>query len=91
MFATGDVCSLPLLRWAMCRIRVLLVEDDDRLATFPREFLEHNGLEVVHSADGEAAVREAEQGAFDVMVLDILLPSLDGYAVVVQRRSCSTM
>jgi two-component system OmpR family response regulator len=65
----------------MHSIRVLLVEDDERLAAFTREFLEQNSLVVVHAADGEAALREAEAEAFDVMVLDVLLPVLDGYAV----------
>jgi two-component system, OmpR family, response regulator len=68
------------------RIRVLLVEDDERLATFTREFLEQNGLEVLHVSDGAAALREAGQSAFDVMVLDIMLPALDGYAVCREVR-----
>ncbi|HET6146602.1 MAG TPA: response regulator transcription factor [Polyangia bacterium] len=63
------------------RITVLLVEDDDRLATFIGEFLEQNGLVVVKVADGVEALREVERSAFDAMVLDVMLPLLDGYAV----------
>src|SRR2546423_114329 len=62
-------------------IRVLLVEDDDRLATFVAEFLEQNGLDVVVVGDGDEALRQVSAHAFDVMVLDVMLPVVDGYAV----------
>jgi DNA-binding response OmpR family regulator len=65
----------------MSAIRVLLVEDDERLQAFTCEFLRQNGLDVRVVSDGAAAVQESQVGAFDVMVLDILLPVLDGYAV----------
>lgn len=63
------------------RIKVLLVEDDGRLAAMMSEFLQQNDLDVVVVSDGAAALREVEEIAFDAMVLDIMLPILDGYAV----------
>ena len=69
------------LRWMESRIKVLLVEDDSRLAAFTSEFLEQNDLDVVHVADGLSAVQAASDGAFDVIVLDLMLPLLDGHAV----------
>jgi two-component system, OmpR family, response regulator len=71
-------------------IRVLLVEDDDRLAAFTAEFLRQKGLTVVIRADGAAAIAEADEHDFDVIVLDILLPSVDGNAVCrhIRQRQC---
>lgn len=60
---------------------MLLVEDDGRLAAFMCESLVRNGIEVVLVADGEAAVSAVAQGPFDVVLLDVMLPLLDGYAV----------
>jgi two-component system, OmpR family, response regulator len=62
-------------------IKVLLVEDDGRLAAFVAEFLEKNGLEVVVVGDGDEAIGQVSAHAFDVMVLDLMLPVVDGYAV----------
>ncbi len=73
------------------RIRVLLVEDDERLAIFVGEFLAQNGLDIVRVADGVDALGEAEQSAFDVMVLDVMLPLLDGYAVCRRIRETQTL
>jgi DNA-binding response OmpR family regulator len=70
----------------MSRLRVLLVEDDARLAAFTREFLEQNDLVCVLTGDGEAAVREASTSAFDCIVLDVMLPRLDGLSVCRKLR-----
>lgn len=63
------------------RIKLLLVEDDERLAALMAEFLAQNGVDVVAVTDGAAALREVEGSAFDAMVLDVMLPVLDGYTV----------
>jgi two-component system, OmpR family, response regulator len=63
------------------RIKMLLIEDDDRLAGFTAEFLAQNGVDVVTVSDGVAALREIERNALDAIVLDLMLPVLDGFAV----------
>ncbi|MEW5853865.1 MAG: response regulator transcription factor [Myxococcota bacterium] len=73
------------------RIKVLLVEDDGRLAAMMSEFLEQNELDVVVVSDGAAALREVDKTAFDAMVLDIMLPILDGYAVCRRVRERQTL
>lgn len=73
------------------RTRVLLVEDDERLAALMSEFLTQNGLEVQAVADGAEALREVEKTAFDAMVLDIMLPVLDGYSVCQRVRERQTL
>jgi DNA-binding response OmpR family regulator len=70
-------------------ILALLVEDDERLARFTAEYLERHGVHVVHAADGEVALREAHARAFDVIVLDLLLPRRDGLSVCRELRTRS--
>jgi len=60
---------------------VLLVEDDDRLAASLRRTLEYAGFVVGHAADGPAALLCAARDKPDVMILDVLLPGLDGLGV----------
>ena len=61
--------------------RILLVEDDASLAQVLREFLGGEGLEVEHVSLGSDAVERAADGDVDLLVLDLMLPDMDGYAV----------
>lgn len=61
--------------------RILLVEDDAPLAAGIRENLEAEGYEVRLVHDGMSALEEARGGAFHLIVLDVMLPVLDGFAV----------
>jgi two-component system KDP operon response regulator KdpE len=62
--------------------RVLLVEDDVALRSSIREILERAGYEIRAAADGAAGVRELESTAFDVVLLDIGLPFVDGWKIL---------
>ena len=78
----GDVpTATPLL--------VLLVEDDLRLATLTREYLEGHGVAVVHVADGRKAQDEALSGRYDAVLLDLMLPGKDGLDVCRDVRARS--
>jgi DNA-binding response OmpR family regulator len=66
--------------------RVLVVEDDTRLAELVAAALRADGHLVSLAYDGKTALREALIGAFDVIVLDVMLPQLDGFAVCRQLR-----
>ncbi|AKU96599.1 Phosphate regulon transcriptional regulatory protein PhoB (SphR) [Labilithrix luteola] len=68
---------------------VLLVEDDERLATFTAQYLSERGLLVVHAADGDLALREFQKRTFDVVVLDVMLPNRDGLTVCKTIRQTS--
>jgi DNA-binding response OmpR family regulator len=59
-------------------LRVLLVEDQADIAANIWDFLERRGHEVDHCADGAAGLERARAGDFDVIVLDLGLPRLDG-------------
>ncbi|WP_165173019.1 response regulator transcription factor [Adlercreutzia sp. ZJ242] len=67
-------------------MHVLIVEDDARLAAALAHILEENGyrVDVVH--DGEAGAAYAETGIYDVVVLDVMLPRKDGFAVTTELR-----
>ena len=62
-------------------IRVLLVEDDERLAALTARYLRAHDVDVVVARDGEEALAVAERAPFDVVLLDLMLPGLDGVAV----------
>jgi two-component system alkaline phosphatase synthesis response regulator PhoP len=61
--------------------RILVVDDDDNLRRLVAAYLEREGYEVAEAADGPAALREAESQRPDLMILDLMLPGLDGLEV----------
>ena len=63
-------------------MRVLLVEDDPTLAGGITEFLRGQGDEVCHEVDGLAADRRLQDEGFDFVLVDVGLPGLGGYEVV---------
>jgi two-component system, OmpR family, response regulator len=67
----------------------LLVEDDARLAAFTREYLEGHGVAVVVVGDGARGLAEALSGRYDVVLLDLMLPSKDGLEVCREVRARS--
>ncbi|MCK0538274.1 response regulator [Alcanivorax quisquiliarum] len=66
--------------------RILIVEDDERLATLTREYLESNGMDVTVVNDGEEAVRRIRADQPDLVVLDLMLPGADGLTVCREVR-----
>jgi two-component system response regulator MprA len=67
--------------------RILVVEDDERLATTLGRILETEGYDVELAHDGGEALRRARERPFDLVVLDVMLPGLDGIAVCRRLRS----
>ena len=70
-------------------IRVLLVEDDMRLATLTQTYLTSRGLEVLHVRHGEAALDALSETLVTAVVLDLMLPGIDGYEVCRRLRTVS--
>ncbi len=68
---------------------VLLVEDDLRLATLTREYLESHGVAAVHVSDGRRGQDEALSGRYDAVLLDLMLPGKDGLEVCREIRARS--
>ncbi|WP_349655742.1 ATP-binding protein [Xanthomonas sp. 10-10] len=67
-------------------LRILLVEDDPTVAEVISGLLIGRGHRVVHAAHGLAALSEAVDGGFDIALLDLDLPGLDGFALALQLR-----
>jgi two-component system, OmpR family, KDP operon response regulator KdpE len=62
--------------------RILLIEDDAALRNSVSKILERSGYDVQVAADGAAGVRELQSTAFDVVLLDIGLPFVDGWRIL---------
>ncbi|MNZ40212.1 Sensory transduction protein regX3 [compost metagenome] len=67
--------------------RVLLVEDDIHIADLLALHLRDEQLEVLHCADGTQGLREVERGGWDALVLDIMLPGVDGLEICRRARA----
>jgi len=67
-------------------MRVLLVEDDRELADYVRRGLEEEAHSVQACFDGSSGLRTAERSAFDIIVLDVMLPFVDGLEVTRRLR-----
>jgi DNA-binding response OmpR family regulator len=62
-------------------MKVLIIEDDADIAGIERDFLEIDGFEVVHEADGKKGMALALSGEFDLILLDIMLRGINGYEI----------
>jgi len=67
--------------------RVLLVEDDAHIADLICLHLGDEHFEVVHSADGSEGLRLLEQGGWDALILDLMLPGVDGLEICRHARA----
>ena len=67
-------------------MRVLVIEDEVRLAATLQDLLELNGYTADVRHDGESGLDEALTGIYDVILLDVMLPRLDGFTVLRRLR-----
>jgi two-component system, OmpR family, response regulator len=68
-------------------VRILVVEDDEKIASFVVKGLKQSGYAVDHSTDGERALALALAVTYDVAIVDLMLPKLDGLSLVQQLRA----
>jgi two-component system, OmpR family, response regulator len=68
-------------------MRVLIIEDDQQIASFVTKGLKEAGFAVDHVSDGEEGLQMAELNPYDAMVIDIMLPGLDGFSIIESLRS----
>ena len=81
---------MVLVRWGFPYakdVRVLLVEDDREVADYVGRCLEEEGNRVTVCLDGMEGLRAAQNSAFDIVVLDVMLPFLDGFEVTRRLRA----
>lgn len=68
-------------------MRILIIEDETLLADSIGEVLRRKGFEVDTVYDGESGIQYAELGIYDLLILDVMMPKLDGYTVARQLRA----
>lgn len=67
--------------------KILIIEDDRDIAAIERDYLELAGYSVVLVEDGNLGLEEGLSGRYDLILLDLMLPSLDGFQICRQLRS----
>ncbi len=66
--------------------RILIIEDDEDIAAIERDYLELSGYDVQIAPDGPNGLRMALEGRFDLILLDLMLPGMDGFAILRRVR-----
>ena len=69
---------------------ILYVEDDESLGFVTRDNLELNGYEITHCTDGQSAMEVAVKNQFDLCLLDVMLPEIDGFTLATEIRKRDT-
>ena len=67
--------------------RILIVEDEESIADLEKDYLELSGFEVEVANDGEIGLKKGLEGEFDLIILDLMLPGVDGFEICRQIRS----
>ena len=67
-------------------MRLLLIEDDFKIAVFIKTGLEESGFAVDHSADGQDGLHLALTEPYDLAVIDLMLPTIDGLTIISEMR-----
>lgn len=67
-------------------MKLLLAEDEKRMADALKQLLKLEGYEVDHFADGASALEASRSGIYDIIVLDVMMPGMNGYAVAEHIR-----
>jgi DNA-binding response OmpR family regulator len=73
----------------MSSVKVLLIDDDRSLATMLSEYLSAHGLDVEWAPDAASGLERLGRRGFDVVVLDVMLPGLDGFGALSRLRQGS--
>jgi DNA-binding NarL/FixJ family response regulator len=66
--------------------RLLLIDDDPNLILLVKDYLEFRGYEVITAENGREALEVLEQDVPDMIICDVMMPEMDGYALVEQVR-----
>ena len=67
--------------------KILLVEDDNNLGTIVKEYLDVKGFEVTHCLNGEEGLKKFKDNEFDLCLIDVMMPKLDGFTLAKKIRS----
>lgn len=73
------------------RMRILVIEDERKMGDYIRKGLSENGFQVELARDGLTGRTMALDGDYDVLLLDVMLPGIDGFAVLADVRAAKTL
>ncbi|EHL06806.1 response regulator receiver domain protein [Desulfitobacterium hafniense DP7] len=65
---------------------ILIIEDDVNIAELERDYLQLNGYQVDIVLDGATGLKKAVSGAYDILIVDLMLPQLDGFEIIKEVR-----
>lgn len=71
----------------MDKKRILIIEDEDSIAELERDYFEINGFSVDIEKRGDTGLKKAEAEKYDLIILDIMLPGMDGFEICKRIRS----
>ena len=71
--------------------RILVVDDEERMVRFIRLNLEHDGFQVIEAYNGTQAIDKMRSGLPDLILLDVMMPDIDGFEVLRIIREISTV
>ncbi|WKL50270.1 response regulator transcription factor [Flavobacterium pectinovorum] len=74
----------------MKNFKILYTEDDETLAFLTKDNLEQNNYDVVHCCDGKSGLEAFKKEDFDICILDIMLPKMDGFELATEIRKSNT-
>ena len=69
--------------------RLLVVDDEEKIRVLVRKYAEYEGYEVEEAADGMSAIELCRQEKFDLIILDVKMPELDGFSACREIRKFS--
>ena len=75
----------------MKQFRILVVDDEERILNFLRSKLKASGYEVLTASNGVAALEQAQAQDPDMIVLDLIMPKMDGFETLKELRSFSAV
>lgn len=73
------------------KVKILLIEDDAALIDMYSIRFQDEGFDVVTATNGIEGIAQATKGDFDVILLDIIMPKMDGFSVLRELRSISSL
>lgn len=74
----------------MKKFKILYTEDDETLAFLTKDNLESNNYEVIHCCDGKLGLETFKKDNFDICILDIMMPKMDGFDLATEIRKTNT-
>lgn len=69
--------------------KLLIVDDEEKIRTLIKKYAVFEGYEVVEAANGFEAITKCANNSFDLIIMDIMMPELDGYSAVKEIRKTS--